>query len=287
MLTIRARKRANLVQIKRNCLANNRRGRLRAIIRHSLNCVGELLAHPAINPAGETRCLRHAAFIRVSPTPDDIPGRLPFVGDVAAFDLPMSHICVRKGALRGNQLAKTCASRDRQLRARNAISRGFDCFAAALQIGLIRQSGHSSCQNRYGSVSDKCRGNNACFQRLILTSVLPMQPIFVTLTSSGSSPWKVPNAHATPQQLSMAVISTGGSSWFIDVAFEDPTNTYPSPNSSLPTAFTILTGSSNQFISVGVGSTIVSEIAAYRITLNAPSSAGAKIMLAVNQAGVG
>jgi hypothetical protein len=115
-----------------------------------------------------------------------------------------------------------------------------------------------------------------------------MQPVYLTLSSSGSSPWKVPNAAATLQQLSFAVISTGGSSWFIDVAFEDPTNTYPSLNSSLPTAFTILTGSSNQFIGIGPGSTTgITEIAAYRITLNAPSSAGAKIMLAVNQSGIG
>jgi hypothetical protein len=115
-----------------------------------------------------------------------------------------------------------------------------------------------------------------------------VQPVYVTLSSSGTSVWKVPNWQATPQQLSFAVISTGGSSWFIDVAFEDPTNTYPSPNSSLPTAFTILTGSSNQSIGVGMGSTTgVTTIAAYRITLNAPSSAGAKIMLVCNQAGIG
>ena len=115
-----------------------------------------------------------------------------------------------------------------------------------------------------------------------------MQPTYVTLSSSGASVWKVPNWQATPQQLSFAVISTGGSSWFIDVAFEDPTNTYPSPNSSLPTAFTVLTGSSNQFMGVGPGSTSgLAAIAAYRITLNSPSSAGAKIMLVCNQAGVG
>ena len=41
----------------------------------------------------------------------------------------------------------------------------------------------------------------------------------------------------TPQQFGFAVLSTGGSSGTIDVALEDPTNVYPSPNSSLPTAF--------------------------------------------------
>src|SRR6266404_1071947 len=41
---------------------------------------------------------------------------------------------------------------------------------------------------------------------------------------------------STPQQIAFAVISTGGSSWTVDVAFEDPQNVYPSSNSSLPTA---------------------------------------------------
>jgi hypothetical protein len=51
-----------------------------------------------------------------------------------------------------------------------------------------------------------------------------------------------------------------------------------------PTAFTILTGSSNQFITLGTSSV---PIAAYRITLNAPSSAGAKVTLVSVQAGIG
>jgi hypothetical protein len=69
--------------------------------------------------------------------------------------------------------------------------------------------------------------------------------------SSGSSPWKQANWHVTPKQISFAVLSTGGSSWFISVAFEDRTNVCPSPNSSTPTGFTILTGSSNQFVTLG------------------------------------
>jgi hypothetical protein len=47
-----------------------------------------------------------------------------------------------------------------------------------------------------------------------------------------------------------------------------PTIVYPSPNSSTPTAFVFLTGSSNQFTGLSSFS-----IAAYRLTLNAPSSA--------------
>lgn len=115
-----------------------------------------------------------------------------------------------------------------------------------------------------------------------------MQPIYITQTSSGSSPWKVANWQATPQQISFAVLSTGGSSWSIDVTFEDPSGVYPSPRSSSPTAFTILTGSSNQFISLNSGSSIAPlPIAGYRFNFNVPSSAGATATMVVNQAGIG
>jgi hypothetical protein len=111
-----------------------------------------------------------------------------------------------------------------------------------------------------------------------------VQPIFVTLSSSGSSPWKPTNWQATPMQVSFAVLSTGGSSWAIAVTFEDPTGTYPSPNSSAPTGFTLLAGSSNQFITVGAS---MLPIAGYQFSLNAPSSAGARVTLVANQAGIG
>jgi hypothetical protein len=51
-------------------------------------------------------------------------------------------------------------------------------------------------------------------------------------------------------------------------------NVYPSPNSSLPTAFTVLTGSSNQFVTLGASAV---PIAAYRLTLNAPSRLAAHV----------
>lgn len=111
-----------------------------------------------------------------------------------------------------------------------------------------------------------------------------MQPIYVTLSSSGSSPWKVANWHATPQQISFAVLSTGGSSWAISVTYEDPSGTYPSPNSSAPTGFNLLSGSSNQFITVGAS---MLPIAGYQFALNAPSSAGAKVTPVALQSGTG
>jgi hypothetical protein len=72
----------------------------------------------------------------------------------------------------------------------------------------------------------------------------------------------------------------GVSIWSIDITFEDPTGVYPSPRSSSPTAFTLLSGSSNQFIGVGPGSTTrVTEIAGYRFNFNSPSSEGATATL--------
>jgi hypothetical protein len=112
-----------------------------------------------------------------------------------------------------------------------------------------------------------------------------MQPVYVTQSSSGSSPWHLANWHATgPQQFGFAVLSTGGSSGTIDVAMEDPTNVYPSPNSSLPTAFPFATWGASATLLSGFSSF---AIAAYRLTMNTQSSAGAKVILAAVQAGVG
>lgn len=113
-----------------------------------------------------------------------------------------------------------------------------------------------------------------------------MQPIYVTLSSSGSSPWKLTNWQIVPQQISFAVLSTGGSSWSIDVTYEDATAIYPSPRSSAPTAFSLLTGSSNQVVTIGTNSSI-GPIAGYRFNLNSLSSVGASVTLVVNQAGIG
>ncbi|WP_154072731.1 hypothetical protein [Bradyrhizobium erythrophlei] len=98
-----------------------------------------------------------------------------------------------------------------------------------------------------------------------------------------SSPWKIANWQTTPQQITFAVLSTGGSSCAISVAYEGPSDIYPSPVSSSPTAFTLLAGSSNQFVTV----TSMLPIAGYRFSLNAPSSAGANVTLVARQAGVG
>ena len=112
-----------------------------------------------------------------------------------------------------------------------------------------------------------------------------MQPIYVTLTSTGSSPWKLANWQSNGlQQFGFAVLSTGGSSGTIDIAMEDPTNVYPSPNSSLPTAFAFATWGASATLLTGFSSF---SIAAYRISMNTQSSVGAKVTLATVQAGIG
>jgi hypothetical protein len=113
-----------------------------------------------------------------------------------------------------------------------------------------------------------------------------MQPIYLTLASVGSTPWKVTNWHATgPQQFGFAVLSSGGSNWQIDVAMEDPSGVYPSPNSSAPTAFPLITASSTTAANQVTGLTSFA-IAAYRLTVNALSSVGAKVVLATLQSGI-
>lgn len=112
-----------------------------------------------------------------------------------------------------------------------------------------------------------------------------MQPVYVTQSSSGSSLWKVANWQMM-QQISFTVLSTGGSSWSIDVCYEDPTGTYRSPISSAPTPFTIATGSANATVSIGTNSS-VGPIAGYRFNLNTPSSAGASATMIALQAGIG
>jgi hypothetical protein len=113
-----------------------------------------------------------------------------------------------------------------------------------------------------------------------------MQPIYVTLSSSGSSPWKLANWHSTPQMFGFQANSTGGSNFQIDATLEDPTGVYPNPNSSAPTTFTLVTASSTAATPLVTGLTSLA-IAAWRLTVNTPSSAGAKVTLVGLQAGIG
>jgi hypothetical protein len=111
----------------------------------------------------------------------------------------------------------------------------------------------SNARSRYGYLPRRWR----CISIALEGQV---QLIYRTLTSTGSSLEKTMNWYCTPQQISFAVVSTGGSSWFISASFVDPTNVYPSP-----TAFTLLTGSSNPFATLGTSGV---PTAAYQLTLN-------------------
>ncbi len=111
-----------------------------------------------------------------------------------------------------------------------------------------------------------------------------MQPRYYTITSTTQSTWYLLNWQATPQQVSFAAISTGGSSWNISVCFEDISGTFPSPNSSAPTAFALVTGgSSNQFVTIGSS---MAPIAGFQFALTSASTGG-KIVFCVNQSGIG
>ena len=111
-----------------------------------------------------------------------------------------------------------------------------------------------------------------------------MQPRYYTITSTTQSTWYLVNWHCSPQQISFATISTGGSSFNINVCVEDPTGTYPSPSSSSPTAFPVLTGgSANAITSVPSSMT---PITGFQFQLTSASTGG-KIFLVVNQSGIG
>jgi hypothetical protein len=114
-----------------------------------------------------------------------------------------------------------------------------------------------------------------------------MQPVYVTISSSttGSpSPWKLTNWQATPFDAAFAIIANSSSSFNIDLTYEDPTGVYPNPNSSSPTAFSLISsGSSSQVI---VPSSF-KPFAGYRYTVNTVSSVGGKVQFIYLQAGIG
>lgn len=109
-------------------------------------------------------------------------------------------------------------------------------------------------------------------------------PTYVTLTSSGSSPWISVNYHTISDiNIGIAIRTNAlSSNWQIDVTMDDPFGTYPS--SAGPTVFQssqvggISGGSSN---SIGA---ISNPIAAFRLTT---SSTGGAVTMTALQAGIG
>jgi hypothetical protein len=62
-----------------------------------------------------------------------------------------------------------------------------------------------------------------------------------------------------------------------------PSGVDPSPNSPTPTGFTLLTSSSNQFVTVEPS---MLPIAGYQFSLNAPLSPGARVNFVALPAGI-
>lgn len=108
-------------------------------------------------------------------------------------------------------------------------------------------------------------------------------PVYVTVTSSGSSPWKSVSYFAVPINIGIAVRAASlSSTWQIDVTMDDPFGTFPS--SAGPTVF-----QSSQVGGPSAGSTnaigvITQPIAAWRLTNN---STGGAVTATVIQAGGG
>jgi hypothetical protein len=112
-----------------------------------------------------------------------------------------------------------------------------------------------------------------------------MQPIYVTVTSSGSSPWKLVNWHTTPINIGFASkVASLSSQYQIDITMDDPTNTYPS--SAGPTVFlsSQAAGGGIALSSLGGIGVITQPIAAWRVTNN---STGGTVTVTALQAGIG
>lgn len=110
-----------------------------------------------------------------------------------------------------------------------------------------------------------------------------MQPQYVTVTSSGSSPWQLVNWHATPINLGVAVrVASLSSTWQIDVTMDDPTGTYPS--SAGPTIFQSSQVGGPAGSSTNAIGSISQPIAAWRLTNN---STGGTATATVVQSGIG
>lgn len=110
-----------------------------------------------------------------------------------------------------------------------------------------------------------------------------MQPRYVTVSSSGSSPWQLVNWHATPINVGFSVrVATLSSQWQLDVTMDDPTGVYPS--SAGPTIFQSSQVGGPAGSSTNAIGAIMQPIAAWRLTNN---STGGSVTVTALQAGIG
>jgi hypothetical protein len=137
-------------------------------------------------------------------------------------------------------------------------------------------------------LSDTSRIFKGCGSRvgsIALGGDLEVQPIYLTLSSSGSSPWKLTNWHCTgPMNIGVSVVGNSTSTRQIDYTVDDPTGVYPNPTlgSSGVTVFSTTSGSSTPIYAA-----FTTPVAAIRLTMNALSSVGGRITATILQAGIG
>ena len=94
-----------------------------------------------------------------------------------------------------------------------------------------------------------------------------MQPIYLTLSSSGSSPWKLTNWHCDgPMNIGVSVACNSTSTFEIDYTVDDISGTYPNPT---------------------LGASNTTPVAAIRLTMTKLSSAGGLVTATILQAGIG
>jgi hypothetical protein len=113
-----------------------------------------------------------------------------------------------------------------------------------------------------------------------------MQPVYITQTSSGSSPWKLTNWHCDgPMNIAVSVVGDGVSTWQIDYTVDDPSGSYPNPTlgSSGVTIYSTTNGSSTATYAA-----FTTPVAAIRLTVNAISSlGGGHVTATILQSGIG
>jgi hypothetical protein len=112
-----------------------------------------------------------------------------------------------------------------------------------------------------------------------------VQPIYITQSSSGSSPWKQTNWQCTGlMNIGVSVVGNSTSTWQLDYTVDDPTGSFPNPTlgASAPTVFSSMSGSST-----ATYGSFLTPVAAIRLTVNALSSIGGKVTATILQAGIG
>lgn len=112
-----------------------------------------------------------------------------------------------------------------------------------------------------------------------------MQPVYITLTSSGSSPWKPTNWHCTGMMnIGVSVVGNSTSTWTLDYTVDDPTGAFPNPTlgASAVTVFSTTSGSST-----ATYASFSTPVAAIRLTMTARSSVGGQVTATILQAGIG